>query len=137
MKKEKLIVISFIIIIASTFLEVLPIMIPSLKVLHQSEQVRQSSILNNQDSTNIESGKTIPLNISGWGTDIFHDRSNVYDSWFQLTGITQFQNEYKAIVNGEILEANDRVRGFKVNKITKDQVVLKRNEYRVTLKLGN
>ena len=137
MKKEKLIFIFFIIIIVTTSLETLPIMIPSIKGLRQSEETSQASILNKQDSTNLGSENTIPLNISGWGTDIFHDRSNVYDSWFQLTGITEFQNEYKAIVNGEILQANDRVRGFTVNKITKDRVVLKRNEYRVTLKLEN
>ncbi len=70
-----------------------------------------------------------------WGNDIFYDRSNVYDGWFKLTGITKFDNEYKAIVNGEIVHKASKVKGFAVASITKDQVILNRNQYRVTLTL--
>jgi len=69
------------------------------------------------------------------GKDIFHDRSNIYNSWFKLTGITEFENGYKAIVNGEIVHKMNRVRGFTVTSITETEVVLQRNEYRVTLKM--
>ena len=76
-----------------------------------------------------------PLQIVGWGDDIFYDRSNIYDSWFKLTGITQFQDGYKAIINGEIVHKMNRVRGFNVKEITKNRVVLERDQYSVTLKL--
>jgi len=75
------------------------------------------------------------LSINEWNKDIFHDRSNIYNSWFKLTGITEFENGYKAIVNGEIVHEMNRVRGFTVTSITETQVVLQRNEYRVTLKM--
>jgi hypothetical protein len=75
------------------------------------------------------------LQIVGWGDDIFYDRSNIYDSWFKLTGITQFQDGYKAIINGEIVHKMNRVRGFNVKEITKNRVVLERDQYSVTLKL--
>ena len=77
----------------------------------------------------------ISLSVNGWGKDIFHDRSNIYNSWFKLTGITEFENGYKAIVNGEIVHKMNRVRGFTVTSITETEVVLQRNEYRVTLKM--
>ena len=73
--------------------------------------------------------------ISGWGSDIFHDRTNVYNDWFELTGITRFEKNYKAIVNGEIISEMDRVRGFVVTNINSKKVILRRNDYIVTLKL--
>ena len=74
--------------------------------------------------------------VINWGKDIFHDRSNVYNSWFQLTGITRFDNGYKAIVNGQIVHELSMVRGFIVKTITSNKVVLARDQYRVILKLG-
>ena len=74
--------------------------------------------------------------VINWGKDIFHDRSNVYNSWFQLTGITRFDNGYKAIVNGQIVHELSKVRGFIVKTITSNKVVLARDQYRVILKLG-
>ena len=81
--------------------------------------------------------KTPPrlMKISDWKEDIFHDRSHIYDSWFELTGITRFEDEFKAIINGEIVKESDQIRGFKLKSITKNLVVLKRHQYRVTLKL--
>ena len=35
--------------------------------------------------------------------DIFHDRSNIYNSWFKLTGITEFEYGYKAIVKRDVV----------------------------------
>ena len=79
--------------------------------------------------------KPLSLGVADWGKDIFYDRSNIYNRWFKLTGITEFENGYKAIVNGEIVHEMNRVRGFTVTSITENQVVLQRNEYRVTLKM--
>jgi len=103
-------------------------------------------------SINIEKNQSIPLSVNSstlknpelnqtsiskveWNKDIFYNRSNVYDSWFTLTGITKFENGYKAIINGEIVNEMNRVRGFLVKKITENRVQLERNDYHVTLKL--
>ena len=75
------------------------------------------------------------LQANSWGEDIFYDRSNIYNSWFKLTGITQFEGGFKAIINGQIVHEYDRVRGFRVIEIIENQVVLERDQYSVKLKL--
>ena len=85
----------------------------------------------------IEDKNSFPALLQGnsWGEDIFYDRSNIYNSWFKLTGITQFEGGFKAIINGQIVHEYDRVRGFRVIKIIENQVVLERDQYSVKLKL--
>ena len=85
----------------------------------------------------IEDKNSFPalLQANSWGEDIFYDRSNIYNSWFKLTGITQFEGGFKAIINGQIVHEYDRVRGFRVIKIIENQVVLERDQYSVKLKL--
>ena len=75
------------------------------------------------------------LEPNSWGEDIFYDRSNIYNSWFKLTGITQFEDGFKAIINGQIVHEFNRVRGFQVIEIIENQVVLERDQYIVKLKL--
>ncbi len=75
------------------------------------------------------------LQANSWGEDIFYDRSNIYNSWFKLTGITQFEDGFKAIINGQIVHEFNRVRGFQVIEIIENQVVLERDQYIVKLKL--
>ena len=75
------------------------------------------------------------LKANSWGEDIFYDRSNIYNSWFKLTGITQFEGGFKAIINGQIVHEYNRVRGFRVIEIIENQVVLERDQYSVILKL--
>ena len=75
------------------------------------------------------------LEANSWGEDIFYDRSNIYNSWFKLTGITQFEDGFKAIINGQIVHEFNRVRGFQVIEIIENQVVLERDQYIVKLKL--
>ena len=84
-----------------------------------------------------ENKKSSPalLQANSWGEDIFYDRSNIYNSWFNLTGITQFEGGFKAIINGQIVHEYDRVRGFRVIEIIENQVVLERDQYSVKLKL--
>ena len=85
----------------------------------------------------IENKNSYPalLQENSWGEDIFYDRSNIYNSWFKLTGITQFEGGFKAIINGQIVHEYDRVRGFRVIEIIENQVVLERDQYSVILKL--
>jgi len=133
--REKIILSLVALVIGAVFIEFLPIMFPSINARFYKAGSQEYSILENQKHLESSDSNPVPLSVGGWGKDIFHDRSNVYNSWFRLTGITRFENGYKAIINGEIVHERTRVRGFKVTKITYNQVVLQRNEYRVTLKL--
>ena len=84
----------------------------------------------NQDETSL-----LPLTTENWGKDFFYNRSNAYESWFKLTGITRFENGFKAMINENILIEGDRIKGFTLKRIDANQVILKRGKYRVTLKL--
>ena len=77
----------------------------------------------------------IELSINKWGRDIFYDRSYQYNSWFKLTGITQFEDGNKAIINGNIIIEQDKIKGFTISEIGKNYVILKKNKHIVTLKL--
>ena len=133
--REKIILSLVALVICAVFIEFLSIMFPSINERFYKAGSQEYSILENQKHLESSDSNPVPLSVGGWGKDIFYDRSNIYNSWFKLTGITRFENGYKAIINGEIVHERTRVRGFKVTKITYNQVVLQRNEYRVTLKL--
>ena len=133
--RGKIILSLVALVIGAVFMEFLPIMFPSINTRFYNARSEEYSIPKNQKHLESSDLNPVPLSVGEWGKDIFHDRSNVYNSWFKLTGITRFENGYKAIINGEIVHERTRVRGFKVTKITYNQVVLQRNEYRVTLKL--
>ena len=130
--REKMILIIMGLLILAVFLEALPTIYPEFDV-----RINNEIEPNANDQTKVVGQPQFPISLSvnGWGKDIFHDRSNIYNSWFKLTGITEFENGYKAIVNGEIVHKMNRVRGFTVTSITETEVVLQRNEYRVTLKM--
>ena len=130
--REKMILIIMGFLILVVFLEALPTIYPEFDV-----RINNEIEPNANDQTKVVGQPQFPISLSvnGWGKDIFHDRSNIYNSWFKLTGITEFENGYKAIVNGEIVHKMNRVRGFTVTSITETEVVLQRNEYRVTLKM--
>ena len=130
--REKMILIIMGLLILAVFLEALPTIYPEF-----DGRINNEIEPNANDQTKVIGQPQFPISLSanGWGKDIFHDRSNIYNSWFKLTGITEFENGYKAIVNGEIVHKMNRVRGFTVTSITETEVVLQRNEYRVTLKM--
>ena len=130
--REKMILIIMGFLILAVILEALPTIYPEF-----DDRINNEIEPNANDQTKVVGQPQFPISLSvnGWGKDIFHDRSNIYNSWFKLTGITEFENGYKAIVNGEIVHKMNRVRGFTVTSITETEVVLQRNEYRVTLKM--
>ena len=130
--REKMILIIMGLLILAVFLEALATIYPDF-----DGRINNEIEPNANDQTKVVGQPQFPISLSvnGWGKDIFHDRSNIYNSWFKLTGITEFENGYKAIVNGEIVHKMNRVRGFTVTSITETEVVLQRNEYRVTLKM--
>jgi len=131
MKREKLIlsaslVITFFVIFDTFF---------GLKVLYKNYKNDIDLDLIEKTLTINKSDDKMPLTVKKWTKDIFYNRSSVYNSWFRLTGITKFENGYKAIINGEIVSEMNRIRGFSVEEITKNQVKLERNDYQVTLNL--
>ena len=134
MIREKIIFFSFLLFFVFVLKDTISVVFPSLKEITLSQNLE--SIKTNEEG-NSEIERLVPpaLDRSDWGNDIFYDRSDIYDSWFNLTGITEFSNGRKAIINGEILRLNERVRGFTVKKITDNKVMLKRNQYHVTLNL--
>ena len=135
MIKEKITVILFFLILSFVILDVFTLLFLHPKIFESSNDIILEPSDSLSDVNNKETYRRIPLSISGWGSDIFHDRTNVYNDWFELTGITRFEKNYKAIVNGEIISEMDRVRGFVVTKINSKKVILRRNDYIVTLKL--
>ena len=134
MTREKTILAMVFIIFSLVAIETIFIFSPKFKIKN-SELIQSSDSVS--DSGNKKTKKTHPpsLNSSGWINDIFYDRSNIYDDWFSLTGIMQFEDGKKAIINDEILRTGDRVKGFTVKKILDNQVVLTRNKYQVNLNL--
>ena len=52
-----------------------------------------------------------------------------------LSGISKMRDGYKAFINNEILSKGDRIKGFAVITITETEVVLKKNNTSLTLKL--
>ena len=135
MIREIIILFLFILTISGVFVQNLIVLLPKMidtKDLGDSYNTENIDINTIIDQENKASNSLL---ISDWGKDIFYDRSNIYNSWFNLTGITEFENGYKAIVNGNIVSEYNRVRGFTVKDVTKNKVILERNQYRVTLKL--
>ena len=134
MTREKTILAMVFIIFSLVAIETILIFSPKFKIKN-SEPIQSSDLVS--DTGNKKTKNTHPpsLNSSGWINDIFYDRSNIYDDWFSLTGIMQFEDGKKAIINDEILRTGDRVKGFTVKKILDNQVVLTRNKYQVNLNL--
>ena len=135
MSREKMIIISISFVVILTLMDGLSFLFPKDEKLDNLIDI-EKKIERNEEIFGIHN-KSNPIKSLSieWKNDIFHNRSKIYDGWFKLTGITQFDNEYKAIVNGEIVHKASKVKGFAVASITKDQVILNRNQYRVTLKL--
>tara|TARA_X000001036_G_scaffold279711_1_gene259802 strand:+ start:1031 stop:1438 length:408 start_codon:yes stop_codon:yes gene_type:complete len=79
--------------------------------------------------------KPLSLGVADWDKDIFYDRSESYKKWFVLSGISKMRDGYKAFINNEILSEGDRIKGFSVITITETEVVLKKNNSSLTLKL--
>ena len=134
MRREKFIIAAFLIILSIVTTETIYIFFEkpnkSTSEKYSGRHVKPEMIKQKKE-------KTIPsmLSASGWNKDIFYDRSNIYDHWFSLTGIIEFDNGRKAIINDEILRIGEKVKGFTVINISENQVLLTKNKYQVTLNL--
>ena len=134
MIREKTILAMVFIIFSLVVIETIFIFSPKFKIKN-SEPIQGSDLISDIGNKTMKKAYPPSLNSSGWINDIFYDRSNIYDDWFSLTGIMQFEDGKKAIINDEILRTGDRVKGFTVKKILDNQVVLTRNKYQVNLNL--
>ena len=134
MTREKTILAMVFIIFSLVAIETIFIFSPKSKIKN-SEPIQSSDLVSDIGNKKTKKTHLPSLNSSGWINDIFYDRSNIYDDWFSLTGIMQFEDGKKAIINDEILRTGDRIKGFTVKKILDNQVVLTRNKYQVNLNL--
>ena len=134
MRREKFIIAAFLIILSIVTTETIYIFFEksnkSTSEKYSRRNVKPEMIKQKKE-------KTTPsmLSASGWDKDIFYDRSNIYNHWFSLTGIIVFDNGRKAIINDEILQIGEKVKGFTVINISENQVLLTKNKYQVTLNL--
>ena len=110
-----------------------PVLSSAVPALSLKETVTYENV---QELIEIERPVSVALGPKDWGKDIFYDRSQIYNSWFKLTGISRMREGYKAFINGEILSEGDRIRGFTITRITSTRVTLKKNKNWLTLKLG-
>jgi len=70
-----------------------------------------------------------------WSSDIFHDRTKVFESWFKVTGISKGPSGYMAIINEQIIKEGHTILGFRVTKIQDDHVHMIKNKDKITLEL--
>ena len=70
-----------------------------------------------------------------WSSDIFHDRTKVFESWFKVTGISKGPSGYMAIINEQIIKEGHTILGFRVTKIEDDHVHMIKNKDKITLEL--
>ena len=132
-KREKIIlyVVGFIILIISYDL----ISIIFFDYSTYSIQKKEKQSISDKSEIIAKETGPISLSIESWGKDIFYNRSYKYKSWFNLTGITRFEDVNKAIINGNILHEKDKIKGFTIKKIANDYVILNKNKHTVTLKI--
>jgi len=70
-----------------------------------------------------------------WSSDIFQDRTKLFESWFRVTGISKGPSGYMAIVNEEIIKEGHTMLGFRVTKIQDDHVHMIKNKDKIILEL--
>ena len=135
MKREKITLGFFIVILLALLLESFLGLITGINSKSQPVVAQNSSLTEKFSILDTSSLEPIKLSVNSWGRDFFYNRSNIYVNSFHLTGITQFNNGYKAIINDQIIIEGNQIENFKVADITKNSVLLKWYKHSVTLKL--
>ena len=135
MTRAKITLGFFIVVLLALFLELFLGLITGINSKPQPMVTQDSSTTEKFSILDTSTSEPIKLSVNSWGRDFFHNRSNIYVNSFNLTGITQFKNGYKAIINEQIISEGDQIENFKVTDITKNSVLLKWYKHSVTLKL--
>ena len=134
MRREKIIIVAFLIVLGIVFIETFFMFFPRPIKNTSEKHTRINAQLEEIKKKKVKS-KPPTLNVSGWSKDIFYDRSSIYDHRFSLTGIIEFDNERKVIINEKILRVGEKEKGFTVADISVNQVLLTKNKHQVTLNL--
>jgi len=135
MIREKITLSFFIVVLLALFLEFFLDLITRTNSKSQPVVAQNASLTEKISILDNSSSEPIKLSVNSWGRDFFHNRSNIYDDSFNLTGITQFNHGYKAIINEHIVSEGEEIENFRVTEITKNSVLLKWYNHSVTLKL--
>jgi len=135
MIREKITLSFFIVVLLALFLEFFLDLITRTNSKSQPVVAQNASLTEKISILDNSSSEPIKLSVNSWGRDFFHNRSNIYDNSFNLTGITQFNHGYKAIINEQIVSEGEEIENFRVTDITKNSVLLKWYKHSVTLKL--
>ena len=135
MKREKITLGFFIVVLLALLLEFFLGLITGINRKSHPVVAQNSSLTEKFSILDTSSSEPIKLSVNSWGRDFFYNRSNIYDNSFNLTGITQFNHGYKAIINEQIISEGDKIENFRVKNITKNSVLLKWYKHSVTLKL--
>ena len=135
MIREKITLSFFIVVLLALFLEFFLDLITRTNSKSQPVVAQNASLTEKISILDNSSSEPIKLSVNSWGRDFFHNRSNIYDNSFNLTGITQFNHGYKAIINEQIVSEGEEIENFRVTNITKNSVLLKWYKHSVTLKL--
>ena len=106
--------------------------LPSLSKPSAAKGIDDSAIRALLDGTGADS---LAFGPDQWSSDIFHDRTKVFESWFKVTGISRGPSGYMAIINEEIIKEGDNILGFRVTKIQDDHVHMIKNKDKITLEL--
>jgi len=106
--------------------------LPSLSKPSAAKGIDDSAIRALLDGTGADS---LAFGPDQWSSDIFHDRTKVFESWFKVTGISRGPSGYMAIINEEIIKEGHTILGFRVTKIQDDHVHMMKNKDKITLEL--
>ena len=106
--------------------------LPSLSKPSAAKGIDDSDIRALLDGTGADS---LAFGPDQWSSDIFHDRTKVFESWFKVTGISRGPSGYMAIINEEIIKEGHTMLGFRVTKIQDDHVHMMKNKDKITLEL--
>ena len=106
--------------------------VPSLSKPSATKGINDSAIRALLDGARADS---LAFGLDQWSSDIFHDRTKVFESWFRVTGISKAPSGYMAIINEEIIKEGDNIMGFRVTKIQDDHVHMIKNKDKITLEL--
>ena len=106
--------------------------LPSLSKPSAPKGIDDSAIRALSDEAGVDS---LAFGPDQWSSDIFQDRTKLFESWFKVTGISRGPSGYMAIINEQIIKEGHTILGFRVTKIQDDHVHMMKNKDKIILEL--
>ena len=106
--------------------------VPSLSKPSSAKGIDDSAIRALLDGAGADS---LAFGLDQWSSDIFYNRTGVFESRFNVTGISKAPSGYMAIINDEIIKEGDNIMGFRVTKIQGDHIHMIKNKDKIILEL--